>query len=32
MASKPFYILPRIYRGALGWVYIRWGRKLWLFL
>jgi hypothetical protein len=31
MEARPFYILPRIYRGALGWVYIRWGRKLWLF-
>lgn len=27
---KPFYILPRFYRGALGWWYVRWGHKLWL--
>jgi hypothetical protein len=31
MSKRPFYILPRFKRGALGWVYIRWGRKLWLF-
>jgi hypothetical protein len=30
METRPFYFLPRIYRGALGWVYIRWGRKLWM--
>jgi hypothetical protein len=31
MEARPFYILPRVYKGALGWIYIRWGRKLWLF-
>jgi hypothetical protein len=30
MMPRPFYILPRFKRGALGWIYIRWGRKLWL--
>jgi len=30
MTPRPFYALPRVYRGALGWVYVRWGRKLWL--
>jgi hypothetical protein len=30
MRPRPFYILPRIYRGALGWWYVRWGRKLWM--
>jgi hypothetical protein len=30
MTPRPFYILPRFKRGALGWIYIRWGRKLWL--
>lgn len=27
---SPFYIFPRFYQGALGWWYVRWGRKLWL--
>jgi hypothetical protein len=30
MTPRPFYILPRFKRGALGWIYIRWGRKLWM--
>jgi hypothetical protein len=30
MKPCPFYILPRFKRGALGWIYIRWGRKLWM--
>jgi hypothetical protein len=30
MEPRPFYIFPRIYRGALGWWYVRWGRKLWM--
>jgi hypothetical protein len=30
MEPRPFLFIPRIYRGALGWIYIRWGRKLWL--
>jgi hypothetical protein len=30
MKPRPFYILPRFKRGALGWIYIRWGRKLWM--
>ena len=30
MEPRTFYIFPRIYRGALGWWYVRWGRKLWL--
>ena len=25
----PAYWVPRFRRGALGWVYVRWGRKLW---
>lgn len=28
--KSPFYVVPRIYRGVLGWWYVRWGRKLWL--
>jgi hypothetical protein len=30
MTPRPFCILPRFKRGALGWIYIRWGRKLWM--
>jgi hypothetical protein len=30
MMPRPFYVLPRFKRGVLGWIYIRWGRKLWL--
>ncbi len=29
MGARPFFVVPRIRRGALGWVYLRWGRKLW---
>lgn len=29
MSERPFYWIPRIRRGALGWIYLRWGRKLW---
>ena len=29
MTQRPFYWVPRIRRGALGWIYLRWGRKLW---
>jgi hypothetical protein len=30
-SKRPFYWIPRLSRGApcLGWVYLRWGRKLW---
>lgn len=30
MEKRPFFWFPRVSRGALGWIYIRWGRKLWL--
>jgi hypothetical protein len=30
MKPRPFFFIPRFSRGALGWLYIRWGRKLWL--
>jgi hypothetical protein len=30
MKPRPFYILPRFKRCAFGWIYIRWGRKLWM--
>jgi len=29
MAPRPFFVVPRFRRGALGWMYLRWGRKLW---
>jgi hypothetical protein len=29
MSERPFFWVPRFKRGALGWVYVRWGRKLW---
>jgi|DEB19_MinimDraft_3_1074340.scaffolds.fasta_scaffold02203_11 hypothetical protein len=29
MSERPFYWVPRFKRGALGWTYVRWGRKLW---
>jgi hypothetical protein len=32
MDQRPFYWLPRLKRGALGWLYLRWGRKLWRIL
>lgn len=31
MSPRPFAILPRITRTRLGWTYLRWGRRLWLF-
>lgn len=30
MEPRPFYLLPRVKCNAMGWVYVRWGRKLWL--
>ncbi len=29
MTKRPFFWLPRISKGVLGWTYLRWGRKLW---
>jgi len=29
MGERPFFVVPRLRRGALGWMYLRWGRKLW---
>ena len=29
MTPRPFFWVPRIKRDMLGWVYLRWGRKLW---
>jgi hypothetical protein len=31
MNPRPFVIWPRVTRTALGWVYVRWARRLWLF-
>jgi hypothetical protein len=31
MTRRPFAVLPRITRTPLGWVYVRWARRLWLF-
>jgi len=30
MEQRPFVLFPRIKRGRVGGIYIRWGRKLWL--
>jgi hypothetical protein len=32
LQREKFYLVPRIYKGALGWLYVRWGNKLWLFV
>jgi hypothetical protein len=31
MKRRPFAVIPRVSRTPLGWVYVRWGRRLWLF-
>lgn len=31
MSPRPFRWLPRFTRSPqLGWIYVRWGRRLWL--
>jgi hypothetical protein len=28
MKPRPFRLLPRITRTRMGWIYLRWGRRL----